>query len=252
MPEPNTPGQPGTGQPGGTPPIPGTDDTENKYLSKEEFGRTAAVISGLQKTLKELPGQLLTLDRLAEVGLLEKVDVDGVPTFRPKSSQAPKPEGEKKRTDDDPLMQRVKTLEGQLAQKTKAEEETKTQLAESEKRTALTAALTKAGAVNADRDYVHLSSKVVKGEKGFGGRGEDKYGTEIDLTIDEVAEAFLTANPELKKATAQPGSGTPTGGTAGFNGAGTGKVIAKSQWSDTNWFMANRAKFHSGEYVRGQ
>ena len=245
-------GSPGTPPPGGAaPPNPGTDDNKPEYVSREDFGKTAALIGGIQKTLKDLPGSLLTLDKLAEVGLLEKVDDAGVISYRPKSSQ-PKPDDKAKpREADDPLLLRLKSLEGELARKTKAEEEGKALLAESEKRSALTAALTKAGAVNADRDFVHLVGAVGKGEKGFVGKGTDKYGTETELTIDEVAEAFLKLNPELRRAQAQPGSGSPQPGNGSVT-AGGGKVIPKAQWSDMNFFVANRAKFHSGEYVRGQ
>lgn len=143
-------------------------------------------------------------------------------------------------------------LQRKLAEKDRLLEE-RDQQAETDKRnSAVRAALAKAGAINPDRDLVHVAAKVQKIGDGYGSKGRDKWGAEVDISLDDLANAFLTDNPELKKGTAQPGSGTPAGGNASGSTAGGAKIIPTSQWQDMNWYAQNRAKFMSGEYVRGE
>ena len=248
MPEPIIP--PGEQAP---PVVPGTGDAP-QYVTTADFGKTAALISGLQKTLRTLVEGNLTADKLVELGLLEKGESDGL--YKPKApgtKQEPKP-GQQQRPDDDPVILRVKNLEKQLADAKREGEDADKRVAQSELNRAVIGALTKAGAINPDRDFVHLASKVSKGESGYTGKGKDKYDQEIDVGVEDFAEAWLKANPELRAAKSQPGSGTPSGGAGGTgakapNGA---TVITRAQWSDMSWFMTNKAKFDKGEYVRGQ
>lgn len=246
MPEPNQPGTPGNAQPG-APGTPGTEDAP-KYVTAEDFGKTAALISGMQKTLKDLQSGILTADKLAEFGLLEKDETAG--TYKPKASQpqsAPKP-----KNDDDPVVARVKALEKQLADAKREKEDADRRMLETERDRAIIAALTKAGAVNPERDYVHLTSKVARGESGYSAKGRDQYGSETDLALDDFAEQWLKSNPELRRTAAQSGSGTPHNapGKSGKTASGA-TVIPRSQWSDMSFFMANKTKFDSGEWVRG-
>lgn len=205
------------------------------------------MIGGLQKTLRDLSGGMLSLDKLAELGLVEKAE-DG--SFKAKLAvTAPKPA--EKKAEDDPITLRVKALEGQLAEEKKAKEQLVKDAETRDLNSAVIAALSKAGAHNPDRDFVHLTAKVLKGANGYVVAGKDKYGADIELTLDEHADGFLKANPELRKSQQLAGSGTPPGGAPAGQMKGTGKVIPKATWSDMNWFAQNSAKFQSGEYLRG-
>jgi hypothetical protein len=248
MPEPQQPPAGGTPQPGAATQNPGTEG-DPQYVTVADFGKTAAVISGLQKTLKELSGGVLTLDKLAEVGLLEKDDTGA---FKPRGVKSEPPQQQQKRDDNDPVVQRLKTLEKQLADERREKEELAKAGLENEKRSSLVDALTKAGAINPGRDVVHIAAKFAKDADGkFVTKGRDKYGSEVDLTADEFAELFLKENPELRKTQSQPGSGTPSGAQQRQGGKPGQTVVPRAQWQDMNYFMANKAKFDSGEYVRG-
>ncbi len=207
------------------------------------------MIGRMNKSLETLASGALTPDKLVELGLLEKDDTG----YKPKAVAAPKEPKQPARPEDDPVIQRVKTLEQELANEKKAKAEVQQQSEASERDRAVIAALNKAGAVNADRDVVHVAGKVLKGDKGYYVKAQDKYGADIQLPLDEAVELFLKANTELRKNAAAPGSGTPPGGGAPGTGPRPGQtVIPKSQWADMAWFSINQAKFHSGEYVRGQ
>ena len=256
MADPNTPGTPGTQQPGTAAPTPGTggspETPENQYLTKAEFGRSAAMIRGLGETLATLQTGMLTMDMLAQVGLVDVEEVEGKKQYKPKSAAAaatPKP-----RAEDDPLVQRLKTVESQLERAKKEKQDADTAVAASQRDTAIIEALRAAGAVNPMRDFTHLQSKVLKGDKGYYAKGTDEAGYDVEVAVNDLAVEFLKANPELKKATGNGGSGTPQNGT-GTPGTGVRpgqQVIPKTQWQDMNWFMANRAKFDKGEFLRGQ
>lgn len=211
------------------------------------------MIRGLDDTLKALQGGMLTLDTLATVGLLDVEEIDGKKQYKPKSSTPPA-EKPKPRADDDPLFQRVKTLESQLEKARKDKEAADNAVAEKNRDTAIIEALREAGALNPQRDFMHLIPKVLKTDAGYFAKGTDEAGYEVELTLPNLAKEFLKANPELKKAASGGGSGTPgTPGSGGTQQLRPGQqIIPKSQWQDMNWFMANKAKFDSGEYQRGQ
>lgn len=247
----NNAGNGGTGQPDGSKPNSGTgNDGKPEFLTKAEFGGTAAMISRMNKSLEGLLSGQVSLDKLAELGLLEKAE-DG--SFKPKPAAAPAQQQQKppKGEEDNPLIGRVKALESQLSEAKKREDEGKLREVQQELNKSVSAALGKAGAINADRDFVHLASKVKKDDKGYYVDGKDKYDVEIRIPLDEAADQFLKSNPELAKAKAAAGSGSPSGAGSGTGYTGNGKVIPKAQWGDMTWMAANHAKFLSGEYVRG-
>lgn len=248
-----TGGAGGTGQPGGAASNPGTGagaGDQPKFVTEETFGKTAAMIRKLSTTVEGMQGSAVTLDKLAEVGLFEKVEEDGKVVYKPKTTAAPaKPE---KKADDDPLVLRVKALEGQLAKANKEKEEADRRVEEDRRNRELTLALEKAGAVKADRDYVHLVPKLVKGSDGtWVVPGKDQHGFDKEFTLEEYADLFLKENPELRKAQGQGGSGTPTGSTA-VGGMINGKpIIPKAQWTNPVWYAANRDKVMKQEVVLG-
>lgn len=235
----------GTGATGSQTGTPGTGSLDpSKFVSVEDFGKTAAMIRGLQKTIENLSTGALTADKLAELGLLEKGD-DG--SFKPRSA-AP---GDKKPAPpaDDPLKKELDALKKQLADKDAEVESERRKVEETERNRAVIAAMSKAGAVNADRDFVHLAGKVVKSEKGgYVVKGADKYGSEIEIPLEQFTGSWLKENPELLRA--QAGSGT--GSRPGQGGQQGGNVIPKEVWKDPAWYQANRAKVISGELQLGQ
>ena len=242
----DAPGTPAPGH-GDTPGTPEGGDKAPEFLTKEEFGRTAAMIRGLNESLQNMQKGMLTPDSLAQFGLIEKGE-DG--NYRPKAA-APKDDKNVKPREDDPVIQRVKALEAQLAEERRLKEETQRQIEDTNITNALITALSEAGAVNAKRDYVHLKPEVFKGDKGYLAKGRDKWGAEEDIPLLKHAEDFLKKNPELAKAANTGGSGTPTGPQPKGVPAGS-KVISRAQWSDMTFYVANRGKFESGEYIRGQ
>jgi hypothetical protein len=234
--DPGAGGGGGTGAPGAGQ-NPGTGFDPSKYVSSEDFGKTAAMIRGIQKTLETLSTSALTLDRLAEIGLVEKAE-DG--TVKPRGHAAPKGAA---KGDPEPWKEEIAQLRRQLDEKDQA-------LAREEKSRSVLAALTKAGAVNPDRDYVHVLDKVKKNDRGeFVVKGRDKYGAAIDVPLGEFVNDWLTQNPELKRASAAPGSGTPPGAAPGSGGGGN--VVPKSTWSNPEWYKANREKILKGEISLG-
>jgi len=253
FPEEGNPAGGGTGQPGGTTQNPGTGDQKPEYLSKEEFGKTAAIISGLQKGFKDLPSQFSTTvrDSLVELGLAEKVEEDGKTVYRPKQVAAPPPAAPLvKKPEDDPLLMRVKTLENQLAKEKQDKEQANQRVEEAERNRQVTAALEKAGAVKADRDYVHVIPKLVKNAEGaWIIPAKDTHGFDTQYTLDEYADLFLKENPELRKPQgAGGGSGTPSGGTGMVNGK---QVIPKAVWANPSWYAANADRVKKGEISLG-
>jgi len=253
----NQPGNTGTGT--GIPASDGKPDTStfdpSKFVSADVFNGTAAQIRRLNDTVTQISQRkALTLDELVEVGLLEKDD-EG--KFRARSAAPPDTKGGKKDDqlgDDHPAMKRLKALEKQLTDE-RAEKLTAIENnSKAERKSAVVAALSKEQALNADRDYIHLADRVVKNDAGaFVVKSKDQYGAEAEIPLEAYVKTdFLKANPELFKATAAPGSGTPRGGAGSGGGAGAvGREIPYEQWQDMNFVSANHAKFTSGEYVRG-
>ena len=251
--------QPGHGNPptpatGDKPPDnkPGTgaDDLTKLFVSKEDFGKTAGHIRGLGEKLNALAASALTADKLVEILALEKDEATG--KFRLPKAPDPPANGTPPRGEDDPVMKRVKALEQQVADKNKEIADERARAEATTRDTALISALQKAGAINPNRDFVHLRDKVAKGDKGYTAKTVDEYGAEHDSDLDAFAEQYLKQNPELKKATQQGGSGTPPGpgSKPGMRPGST--VIPKSQWGDVQFMVDNRKKFESGEYLRGE
>lgn len=234
----------GTGAPGGQP-NPGTGSLDPaKFVSVEDFGKTAAMIRGIQKSLETITGAALTADRLAELGLLEKAD-DG--TFRARAA-GPTPKGAPPA--DDPVKRDLDQLKAQLKAKDEEIATEKRKAAEAERNRAVVAAMAKAGAVNAERDHVHLAAAVVRAEDGqYVARTKGKYGEDVDVPVEEFVSGWLKANPDLMKA--QGGTGTGTLPGQGARGGHNGNVVPKTTWSDMTWYMQNREKIQRGELVLG-
>lgn len=235
----------GTGEPGST--STGTGTTP-QYVTVEDFSKVGSVIAGIRKTLDTLSSGLMTPDKLAELGLLEKAE-DG--TFRPKSAQKPQTPA---KTDEQPWKAEIDKLTKQLEA---ANTEKKSLLEKQETsalNSALVAAFSKAGAIDPDfvAEHPRVRSKVVKNDEGkYVVKGTDKFGQESETSLDEFAEAFLKEKPEYRKAASQAGSGTPPAGSTGKTASGA-TIIPKAKWADMDWMMRNRDKFLSGEYVRGE
>lgn len=238
----------GTGQPAGSTQNAGTGQIDPAlFLTKEEFGRTAAMIGGIKKALDGLTAGQLTLDRLTELGLLDKGE-DG--SYKPKLARKPDP----KNPETEPWKAEIDGLKTQIRAKDDENARLKQSMENAERDRLLIAALTEKGALNAARDVVHLIGTVKKNGAGqWMGSGKDQYGVETEIDLGTAAEAFLKANPELKKAPPGGGSGTPAGGgTDNSGGTGGAKMIPKAQWQDMDWYAKNAEKFRAGEYVRGE
>lgn len=245
----------GTPPPGEAIPNPGTGTFDPKeYVSAKDFGATAALIGGMRKTLSEisaaLPG-LMTADKLAEFGLVEKDDA-GV--FKPKSAKTaanPKPEV-------DPASRELEDTKAKLTNLQKKLEEKELAEAATERDRAVIASLNKAGAIKPERDFVHVAKRIVKTPSGaYVVKAEDKYGAPIDVSIDDFAAQYLNDNPELKRSSAKTGSDTPSGNPGGGGSAKTAAgatLIPKTQWQDMQWMSKPdiRKKFLDGEYARGE
>lgn len=229
----------------------------SRYVSAEDFGKTAAKLRGIDKTISELSGKALTrdglFDVLAEAGLVEKTE-DG--KFKPRVATPPPSDG-KTLPPDPRLAQMEQELERYKQREAQRDLELQQEKERSRKQTvnvAVRDALTKANALRPDRDAVHLETLVQQAEDGsFYVKGTDRYKQEIQIPLEEYATAWLEQNPELKKATTAGGSGAPAkpGSGDGGNGAGP-KRIPKEQYSDMAWYAKNADKFRSGEYVFGE
>jgi len=235
-------GTAGTGTPGTPTPGTGTGD-QPEYLSKKEFGQTAALISGLKKNLETLSGSALTSEKLNEAlagaGILVKQE-DG--TFKP-AFQAPTAKPEDKGTPPpNPLEGRVKNLEKQLADAQKAVEDERTKTADEKLNRAAVEALRKAGAVNPERDYVHLKAMITADGDAYFVKTKDTSGVEQQFALEDYAGTWLEGNPELRKAQGAAGSGTKPG--TGGSGVQTASL---EQARDPEWYLANRDKIAKGE-----
>jgi hypothetical protein len=231
MPEPTTPNG-STGDPSQNTP---------QYMTRADFQEAlngpAAMISRMNKTMEALSGSMLSLDKLAEIGLLEKA-ADG--SFKPVSSQTqPRP------ADKAPEPEWKSAIE-EMKKSLKAKDDELTaerqRASEVEKKNAVISALVKGGAVNPERDAVHILNGIQKNEDGrYISRGKDEYGIDTEIAMEDFVGKFLQQNPELKKATAHAGSGTPAGGS----GSST-NTVTRDQMSP-EWYARNRDKVISGE-----
>ncbi len=199
---------------------------ESGFLTKNEFNATAAMIRGLKESVESLKGAS-PLDVLVTMGVLEKTD-EG--EYKPKATASVPPTPGKEpewKQAIDALKKSLKTKEDELA----AERE---RAAATEKKNAVMAALSRAGAVKADRDVVHLLDTVSRNDHGaFVCRTKDDVGLDVEVGLDEFVQKFLTENPELMKPSGLPGSGTPAGAVTS---------TAKPGVISTDDYMANRSK----------
>lgn len=222
-----------------------------KYVSADDFGKTAAKLRGVEKTLGDLSGKTLTreslFDVLAEAGIVEKTD-DG--KFR---SRGAEPAGAKKESAPDPkLILLEKEVEKYRLRDETRQKELDDERAASKKQkieTTVIGVLNKAGAVRAERDHLHVTNVVQIADDGtYYVKEMDKYRNEVNTPLEEYVAKFLESNPELRRAATKEGSGTPRPGGKDANGATS---IPRAQWLDMDWYAKNQAKFQSGEYTRG-
>ena len=228
---------------GGTTP-PAFDAT--KFVSADDFGKTAAKIRGIESGLTEFQKKAVTVDVLIEAGLLEKTD-DGK-YRKPGAASAtekgtPNPQLDALTKQIDALTKQNQAKDAELATE-------RERIALDAKAGAVKAALTKFKAVKPERDYVHLLTKVTLKDGVYVVPGKDQYGNEIVTPLDTFVEAFMAENPELQQPQSQAGSGTPSTPGGGGSKMG-GKVIPKETWSDMAWYAKNADKFRSGEFTRG-
>jgi hypothetical protein len=210
------------------------EELSNGFISKDDFGRTAALINRMNKAIEGLAGGMLSLDKLVELGLLEK---DGE-SFKAKvTSPAQKKEGGN--AGDPEWKLEIDKLNAEIRKRDEALVNERKKTAETDRKSAVIAALTKAGAVNPERDHVHIFSAVEKGENGYFVRGKDEYGAESQVSLDDHVNSYLKANPELRKAATQPGAGTPKGSQT--HGKGSLDINALAAMS-TEQYFAERAK----------
>jgi hypothetical protein len=226
MPETNTP----DGSTGNT------DQNANgnpQYVTQDAFNGTAAIISRMNKTLESIINGMLSLDKLADIGLVEKA-ADG--TFKPKTSTAAATV--KKDGQPDPVAEMEAKFQAELKKRDDALAAERRKAADTEQRSTVIEALTKAGAVNPSRDVVHLTG-ITRNDAGqFVQKTKDQYGADVEVSLEDAVGNFLKVNPELKKASGHPGSGTPAGNnTPGFMG---GKDVSSLASLPMDQYFAQR------------
>lgn len=217
---PATPTPPTTGS---TPPA--TPPATPEYLTKEEFSRSAAYIRGLSEKLDSLTKSVPTMDLFVTLGLIEK---DG-DTYKPKTAAAPAPQPKPAGIQPDPVVEMEARFQSELKKRDDALAAERRKAADTEQRGAMVEALTKAGAVNAGRDVVHMSGVVKNASGQFVQVVKDQFGADTEVPLEQAAANFLKTNPELKRASGHPGSGTPNGSfQAGSQGKDTGSIASMS------------------------
>jgi hypothetical protein len=185
------------------------------FLSKQEFGATAAMIGRMNKALEGLVSSGSPLDKLAELGMLEKQE-DG--TYKPKSAAPARPAGNA----EPEWKVEIEALKAQNVAKDKQIAAERKQREDAEVKNAVIAALEKAGAVNPSRDYVHVLPQVKRTEDGkVYVPKTNVHGAEEQIALDVAFGDFLKSNPELRKTASHAGSGTPAGAPGGRPAAGT-------------------------------
>lgn len=194
-------------------------------LTKNEFSGTAAMLRGMNDSLTAMK-TANPLDALVTAGVLEK-KADG--TYAAKAVTAAAPA----KKEDVPAWQtQIDQLIAQGAAKDKALAASNEAREAGELKSAVVMAFEKAGAMNANRDYVHVLPNVKKATDGtYHTISKDQFGVETPVALDVAFGTFLKGNPELMKASGKPGSGTP----AGSPSTGSGSMSTES-------YMVNRAK----------
>lgn len=222
-------------------------------IPPEDFGRTAAIVDGLKKSVQDLIGSALTGDKLKStlpevlegLGLVEKAE-DG--TYRAKGAAAgdPKAKTGTPTEAETRLANRIAALEADLKKQHEAAKEKDKKIEQEKQKSALISALTEAQALNPGRDYVHLLDKLEADANGnYVVTLPDENGIDRQFGLKDAVGKYLDANKELKRTSAAPGGGAPAGGGSGKPPAAG--VIPKATWSDPAWWAANSEKVMKGE-----
>jgi hypothetical protein len=220
--------------------------SQPQFVTVEDFGKTAGIISGLQKALKPLSDGTAILGVLEQVGLVVKGDDGKYKPFNAQAAETTKPDKV------DPVKAENEDLKRKLTDHARQLEERDQRAAATDKQAAIVKALQDAGAHNPSRDYVHLLGPVKRNDQGeYYVDGKGKYGEDAQIPLSEFSAAFLAKNPELKSATNKTGSDTKPGASSTGVTATGAKIIPRATWTDMTYYAANREKFISGEYVRG-
>jgi len=236
---PNTPGAPGST--GNSPQNTNTNNSggnnnQPEYLTKEEFSRSAAFIRGLSEKIETLTKNVPTMDLFVTLGILEK---DGE-TYKPKSAPAAAPAKKQDQGNTDQIAEMENRFQAELKKRDDALAAERRKAAETEQRSAVIDALGKAGAVNASRDYVHVTGIGKNAAGKYVQIGKDQFGADVEFSLEDAAANFLKANPELRKAQGHPGSGTPS--NAGFGGKSAGTDVNSLAEMSMEQYMAHRRK----------
>jgi hypothetical protein len=166
------------------------------YLTKEEFGKTAAMLRGMKE-------ENATLKSIIE-SIVEKGD-DGSYKLKvnaPVKKEEPSKEPEWKTE--------VNALKTEIAKRDKLIAEKDTAAHTAAKRSAIVDELTKHNAVNPTRDAVHLYDAVKANSEGkYVVYSKDENGLDVETPLDKHVSGWLKGNPELVRATGKAGSGTP-------------------------------------------
>src|SRR6266540_6901376 len=168
---------------GSTPPNPAQQQQTQTpdYLTKDEFNRTAAFIRGMNEKLETLTKSVPTMDAFVSMGLFEKAD-DG--SYKVKAAPAPKPTQQQQQAADPEWKAEIDKLNTQLKQRDDALVAERRRAAETEQRSAVVEALSKAGAVNASRDHLHLGG-ITKNTSGkYVQIIKDEFGADKEVALD--------------------------------------------------------------------
>ena len=187
----------------------GTEETTQQqpnYLTKEEFGKTAAFLRKLSEENESL--------RSMVSAIVEKTEDGG---FRLKGIQ---PEAPAKPEKSDPMAE-VEKLRLEIKKRDELLAEEKNRAATTAKKAALIDVMSKANAVNPQRDVVHIFDMVKQNDQGeYVVTDKDENGLQVDVSINNYVSKWLSSNPELVKPSAKAGSRTPSGQAAtSFGGA---------------------------------
>ncbi len=173
------------------------------YLTKDEFGKTAAMIRGIKEENTNLRAML---DAVIEKG------EDG--SFKLKVVTPPPA---KKETEPE-WKTEVNALKTELSKRDKIIAEKDSAASAAAKRSAIVDELTKHGAVNPTRDAVHLFEAVKANSDGkLVVYSKDDNGLDVETPLDKHVGGWLKANPELVRASGKAKSGTPASGYGSAN-----------------------------------
>ncbi len=202
--------------------IPNNTQETPQYLTKDEFGKTAAMIRGLKEENASLKGMLEAIVEKGEDGSYKLKG--GAPATPEAKKTAAVPEWQ---TELNALKTELSKRDALIAEKDK-------KAAETAKRSAIVEMLSKANAVNPQRDAVHLFDSVQTNSDGkYVAYTKDELGNDVETPLESFVGGWLKSNPELVKASGKPGSGTPNGHS-----------IASYDLDDTdmNAFVKNRGE----------